>query len=78
MLSRQLHIQLDDDRFERVSRLARDGGMSVADVLREAIDRGLPSVDGRGSVGGSAALRLVLDADPMPVPDDPADLHAYR
>lgn len=74
MLSRELQIQLDDDRFERVSRLARDGRMSVADVLREAIDRGLPAVD----VGGSTALRAVLDADPMPVPADPTDLHSYR
>lgn len=74
MLSRRLQIQLDDDRFERVSRLARDGGTSVADVLRRAIDRGLPAMD----VGGSTALRAVFDAAPMPVPDDPADLRSYR
>jgi predicted transcriptional regulator len=69
MLSRRVNIQLDDDRYERISRLAQDGRTSISAVVREVLDRGLPS-----PVDATSALRTVLDAPAMPVPDDPAEL----
>lgn len=68
-LDRRLQLLLDEERYQRVSSLARQRGSSVAAVLREAIDRGLPSADRQRA----AAARLILAADPMPVPD-PAQL----
>ncbi len=62
-----MQLLLDEDRYRRVSELARQRGTSVAAVIREAIDRGLPSPDRRRA----AAARRLLDAEPMPVPDVP-------
>lgn len=72
-MGRRLHILLDEARYERVAARAERQGISVAAVIREVIDRGLPATDDRRR---AAALRRILDADPMPVPDDPADLRA--
>ena len=64
-MDHRLQLLLDEDRYRRVSDLARQRGTSVAAVIREAIDRGLPSSDRRRT----AAARRLLDAEPMPVPD---------
>ncbi len=78
MLTHRLQILLDEDRYLRVSAAARARGTSVATVIREAIDRGLPAGDGERE----AALETILSAEPGPVPDDPAELvaelHAMR
>lgn len=66
-LDRRLQLLLDDARYQRVAALAGQRGTSVASVIREAIDRGLPNSDQERLRAG----RLVLDADPMPVPDLP-------
>lgn len=66
-LDRRLQLLLDEDRYQQVAALARDRGSSVAAVLREAIDRGLPSADRQRA----AAARRILTAEPMPVPDAP-------
>ena len=65
MYGHRLQILLDDERLDRLTAAARERGVSVAAVVREAIDRGLPSTDRRRS---SAARRL-LDAPDMSVPD---------
>jgi len=72
MLSRRLQILLDEDRYARVAEVARQRGTSVAAVIREAIDRGLPASPRRRS----AAARRILEAPDMELPDDPADLLA--
>lgn len=72
MFDRRLQILLDEDRYQRVSAAARARGTSVAMVIREAIDRGLPSDD----EDRSAALAVILSATPASVPDDPDDLVA--
>jgi hypothetical protein len=70
MYEKRLQILLDEARYERVSALARSRGVSVAAVIREAIDRGLGmTVDIRAE-----ALETILNAPPAPVPDDPAEL----
>jgi hypothetical protein len=64
MYSHRLQILLDDGRHERISAAARERGVSVATVVREAIDRGLPGGEGRRR----AAARDLLDAPDMAVP----------
>jgi predicted DNA-binding ribbon-helix-helix protein len=71
MLGHRFQILLDDERYERVTSLARDRKVSVATVIREAIDRGLPVPPRRRM----AAARRILAAEPMPVPG-PAGLRA--
>ena len=63
MLTRRLQVLLDDKRYQRLEAAARRRGVSVAAVVREAIDRDLdsPALE-RGSAG-----RRFLAAPPMEV-----------
>jgi len=72
MYDRRLQILLDEGRYQRVSAAARARGTSVATVIREAIDRGLPPDDD----DRDAALAHILSAAPATVPDAPEDLVA--
>jgi post-segregation antitoxin (ccd killing protein) len=63
-LEHRLQILIDDDRHRRLAAQARERGVSVATVVREAIDRGLANPAARRR---SAARRL-LDAPDMAVP----------
>jgi hypothetical protein len=74
MLSHRLQLLLDDERYERVHALARQRGTSVATVIREAIDRGLPATQRRRS----AAARRILAAEPMQVSNLLAELDDLR
>jgi len=70
MLSHRLQILLDDDRHRRLVAEAERRSVPVAVVVRDALDRALASnPDER-----RAALAAILAAEPMPVPDDPAEL----
>lgn len=69
MFSHRLQILLDDGRHARITRAAKERGVSVATVVREAIDRGMAGEDDR-----RAAARNLLDAPDMAVPADPASL----
>jgi len=71
-LNRRLQILLDEQRYQRVAAEAASRGVSVARVIREAIDRGLGQTEDRRT----EALRQIMAADPMPVPVDPAELRA--
>jgi hypothetical protein len=64
-MTHRLQILLDEDRHQRVVALAQARGVSVAAVIREAIDRGLPSAARRREV----AADRILSAEPMDVPD---------
>jgi len=66
-----LQILLDDDRHRRLTAVAQARGVSVASVVREAIDRGLAVPDGRRRAAGAR----VLNAPDMPV-GDPEELLA--
>lgn len=61
----RLQLLLDDERHRRITSLARERGVSVATVVREAIDRGLASPANRRKSAG----RRLLDAPDMSVPD---------
>jgi hypothetical protein len=64
-LEHRLQILLDDERHQRIMKVARERGVSVATVVREAIDRGVSNPDARRKAAG----RRVLAAADMPVPD---------
>ncbi|MGI8612852.1 MAG: hypothetical protein ACR2KL_02715 [Nocardioidaceae bacterium] len=73
MLERRVHLLLDEQRYRRVAQVAKQRGVSVAAVIREALDRGLPATDDHRRRQAASTL---LAADPMPVPLDPAELTA--
>jgi hypothetical protein len=64
-LEHRLQILLDDERHQRIVQVARERGVSVATVVREAIDRGVNNPAARRKAAG----RRVLAAADMPVPD---------
>jgi hypothetical protein len=64
-LDHRLQILLDDERHQRLLAVAQERGISVAAVVREAIDRGLPARDGHRRAAG----QRLLDAPDMPVPE---------
>ena len=61
-LERRLQVLLDEERHERLEAVASERGVSVAAVVREAIDRGLPNTAGRRRAAG----QRVLQAEDMP------------
>lgn len=71
MLDRRIQILLDRARYQKVQKAARRRGIPVAAVIRDAIDQ-LPDEDDWER--RRAAIEAILRADPIPVPDDPADL----
>jgi hypothetical protein len=77
MLEHRLQVLIDEERHARLSAAARERGVSVATVVREAIDRGLGPAAGRREAAG----RRLLDASDMEVPDVAelkAELEALR
>lgn len=68
-LEHRLQILLDEERHRRITAAARERGVSVATVVREAIDRGLPGPSERRKAAG----QCILDAPDMDVPE-PAEL----
>lgn len=68
-LEHRLQILLDDERHRRITAAARERGVSVATVVREAIDRGLAGPSERRRAAG----QYILDAPDMDVPE-PAEL----
>ena len=69
-LERRLQILLDEPRYRRLESAARARRVSIATVVREAIDVALPADPERKR----EAARLILAAEPMPVPATPAEL----
>lgn len=65
MYGRRLQILIDEPRYRRLAARARDRKISVAEVVREAIDVALPSDAHQRERAG----RRILAADAMPVPE---------
>ncbi len=63
MLDRRLQVLIDNERYERLAAAARRRGVSVAAVVREAIDRELESP----AMLRAQAARSFLAAEPMEV-----------
>jgi hypothetical protein len=74
MLTHRLQLLLDEERYQRVHALARQRGTSVAAVIREALDRGLPATQRRRSAAG----RRILAAEPMDISDLSTELEELR
>ena len=70
--SQRLQVLVEPEQQTRLSRIARARGVSVATVVRDAIDREI-GVEGRVR---REAARRILAATPITVPTDPADLEA--
>jgi hypothetical protein len=68
-LERRLQVLLDEERHRRIVSVAEERGVSVAAVVREAIDRGLVNPESRRRAAG----HRLLGAPDMAVPE-PADL----
>lgn len=71
MLTRRLQVLLDDDRYRRLETEAVRRQVSVALIVREAIDLAIPA----SSAGRRAAGDRILAAATMETPD-PAELRA--
>jgi hypothetical protein len=69
MLEHRLQVLLDDARYQKVASEAKRRGVSIAAVIRDALDR-LPS----DAEVRRTAIDAILAAEPMPVPLDPAEL----
>jgi hypothetical protein len=65
----QVTVDLGEERFQKLPAEAERQGLSVPDVILDAVDA-LPSP----VAARRAALAAILAAEPMPVPQDPADL----
>lgn len=68
-LERRVHLLLDEPRYRKVSGEAGRRHVSVASVIREAIDQ-LPD----GADRRRAAIVEILAAESMPLPADPSQL----
>jgi hypothetical protein len=71
MLNHRVHLLLDDERYQRITAAANERKVSVATVIREAIDCGVPT----DRVSKREAAQAFLAAQPMSMPD-PAELKA--
>ena len=65
MLEYRLQILLDEERHSRITSVARERGVSVATVVREAIDRGVADPAGQRQAAG----RRLLESPDMVVPE---------
>jgi hypothetical protein len=65
MLEHRLQILLDEGRHARITAVARERGVSVATIVREAIDRGVADPGDRRRTAG----QRLLDAPDMVVPE---------
>ncbi len=70
-LGYRLQVLIDEERHQRILAVANERGVSVATVVREAIDRGVTNTDTRRAAAG----RRLLEAPDMQVPA-PAELRA--
>jgi hypothetical protein len=68
-LDRRVHLLLDERRYRKVAFEAKQQHVSVAEIIRGAIDR-MPTDDGIRR----AAIDRILAAEPVPMPIDPGDL----
>jgi hypothetical protein len=65
MLSRRIQLLLDQERYERLASEAHARGVSVASLIRKAIDRTFPPQSQRRA----EAAKRILTAPTMRVPD---------
>ncbi len=72
MLERRLQIMIDDARYRRLAAAADGRGVSVARVVRDAIDDAFPA----DQEAKRKALEELFAEDPIPVPATVEELNA--
>jgi len=72
MFDRRLQILIDDARYRRLEAAARERRLSVAAVIRDAIDVALPA----DLAKKQSAAKALLAAEPMLVPETVEELKA--
>ncbi len=72
MLTRRLQLLVGPTQYDRLARYASERGMSLGEVVRDAIDR----VTTPDRVARASALERFLAAAQVGLPEDPADLDA--
>lgn len=72
MYERRLQILIDEPRYRRLTTAARQRRQSVSAAIRDAIDVAYPA----DLAKKRAAVRRLLAAEPMPVPDTVEELKA--
>jgi hypothetical protein len=79
-LEHRLQVLLDDERHRRITAVARERGVSVATVVREAIDRGIADPAGRRRAAGRRLLEApdMAVAGPRELKEELNDLRARR
>jgi hypothetical protein len=65
MLSHRLQVLIDERRYRRLQASAEKRGVSIGQLIREAIDRSYSSDEDRRAAAG----QRILEAAPMDVPD---------
>jgi len=66
-----MQLLLDEERYTKVATEARRRGVSAAEVVRDAIDQLQTAAERQRR---QAILAEIFAAEPMPVPDDPAEI----
>lgn len=69
VLDHRVQLLLDEERYQKLVRVAERRGISVSAVIREAIDRLPADAEAR-----RAAIAAILAAEPMDLPEDPTEL----
>jgi hypothetical protein len=69
-LNRRLQILIDDARYRRLQAVAPERRLSIAGIIRDAIDAALPA----DLTKKQRAAKALLAAEPMPVPETPEEL----
>lgn len=70
MMTRRVQVLMDEDRYARLEAAAASRGVSVATLVREAVDAAFPARDPTRA----AAIDRFLDAPPIDVPERYEDL----
>lgn len=50
---KKMQVNMDNDTFEEVKRLSDEQGVSYAEIIRQALEAGLPNVRGQKSTDAS-------------------------
>ncbi len=64
-MTRRMQILLDEERYQKVAAVASSEHRSVASVIRDAIDRSMPTPQARRR----AAADAILAAEPVDAPE---------
>jgi len=76
-LERRLQVLIDEERHQRIVKVARERGVSMSAVVREALDRGRLDPQSRRRAAGERLLEAADMAVPEP-PDLRAELEELR